>query len=668
MSLLHTSTIGDVTRGGQLLIHFFRMLGQVIRKFAHVLLVILFLMSVAFFFHRTESYQRYVAVQYAIAQARHSLFRDGVEPMVVRRRDGTEIRTSVGEVVGSPSIGRIWRRTVATAIGAFMTSLVALATLFLAILWFIYRTGWVQRQDRLLRGGQMLSAPEASRLLRSAGAASDLTVAGVPLIAGTETGHILVAGTTGSGKTQALLELLRAVRRRGDRVVCFSPSGDFINAFYREGRDTVLNPFDARCPSWDLWGDCPHIYDYDGLAAALISPVHTTSDPFWNDSARKVFSAAVRRCKDRKRESIRFLIHMLTIAPLQNLYELLERTPAGPLLDPSSEKTAISVRSNVANYTSALRYLPLGRPSFRLREWVAAERSDEWIFLNAADAQLASVRPLLSMWIEVLTNALLSLPPSRSRRIWLVIDELPALQKIPSLEDFLARSRKHGGCGVLAIQGLSQLQDRYGTTGAQTITNLCNTWVGMLQKDPQSAKWLADAFGQAEFMESNTGLSYGSNEIRDGVSLSNQRKLRPLVLESEIMSLPPMAGFLRLGGGLPGGLTVPGVRFSFRYRAIRGIAPAFIPGENTTVLPEIHDDTAAPKPAPPAASTCTEPAPSGEVLAGERPPGEPPPPEDEPIESTAVDVTSTASDPTSPPTGTVLPQDMRIVAPAQQET
>jgi type IV conjugative transfer system coupling protein TraD len=603
MSLLHSSSIGDVTRGGQLLIHFFRMLGQVLSKFAGVLLVILLLTSLALFFNRTGSYHRYVALQYAVAQVKYQTFRNASEPTVVRRRDGSEIQTSVGEVVNSPSIRRIWRSVVVTGIGCFVAALALLAVLFVAILCFIYRTGFVQRQDRLLRGGEILSAQDAKRLLRRAGVASDITVAGVPLIAGTETGHILVAGTTGSGKTQALLELLRAVRARGDRVVCFSPSGDFISAFYREGKDTILNPFDARCPTWDLWGDCPHVYDYDALAAALISPTLATSDPFWNDSARKVFSSAVRRCKERNRESIRFLIHMLTITPLEKLHEFLARTTAAPLLDPASEKTAISVRSNVANYTAALRFLPLDGKPFRLREWVAAERSDEWIFLNAADAQLASVRPLLSMWLEVLTNALLSLPPSQKRRIWLVIDELPALQKIPSLEDFLARSRKHGGCAVLAIQGLSQLQDRYGPTGAQTLTNLCNTWVGMLQKDPDSAKWLASAFGQAEIMESNTGLSYGANEIRDGVSLSNQRKLRPLVLESEIMSLPPMAGFLRLGGGLPGGLTVPGVRFAFRYRAMRQVAPSFLPGENTAIVPEAAGSAAsaaakAPQPMP----------------------------------------------------------------------
>ena len=591
MSLLHTSSVGDVTRGGQLLIHFFRMLWQVVRKFMHVLIVVLILTVVGVFVGRTQPYQRYVAFQYLVAEAKLTLFRNPEDPVQVKRRDGTQIRTSVGAVTGSPSIRRIWRGVLAEVIAACAIALLVLTLLFVSVLWFIYRTGRVQRQDRLLRGGQMLSALDARDLLRAHGVASDLSIAGVPLIAGTETAHTLVAGTTGSGKTQALLELLRGIRQRGDRVICFSPSGDFISAFYRPERDTILNPFDARCPSWDLWGDCPNAYDYDGLAAALISPTLQTSDPFWNDSARKVFSAAVRRCRERHRESVRFLIHMLTIVPLANLHEFLARTPAAPLLDPSAEKTAISVRSNVANYTSALRYLPLERRPFGLRRWVAAERSDEWIFLNAADAQLASVRPLLSMWLEVLTNALLSLPASQSRRIWLVIDELPALQKIPSLEDFLARARKHGGCGVIAIQGLSQLQDRYGPNGAQTLTNLCNTWVGMLQKDPDSAKWLANAFGQAEVLESNTGLSYGANEIRDGVSLSSQRRLRPLVLESEIMALPPLAGFMRLGGGLPGGGTVPGVRFSFPYRRQASVASAFIAGENTVVPPDAEGRT-----------------------------------------------------------------------------
>ncbi len=49
MSFLHTSSVGDVTRGGPLLIHFFRVLWQVVRKFVYVLMVVLFLTAVGVF-------------------------------------------------------------------------------------------------------------------------------------------------------------------------------------------------------------------------------------------------------------------------------------------------------------------------------------------------------------------------------------------------------------------------------------------------------------------------------------------------------------------------------------------------------------------------------------------------------------------------------------------
>lgn len=39
--------------------------------------------------------------------------------------------------------------------------------------------------------------------------------------------------------------------------------------------------------------------------------------------------------------------------------------------------------------------------------------------------------------------------------------------------------------------------------------------------------------------------------MRDSVSLQEQRRERPLVSPSEILNLPDLAGYLRLGRGLP---------------------------------------------------------------------------------------------------------------------
>lgn len=585
MKLLHHSTLGDLTRGGQLLIHFLRMLGQVLKKFSHVILLLIVLIGVLCFMLRTDPHHRYLAFQYGVAEAKLGIFRNPNEPSTIALRDGTEVQTTVGEIANSPTMDLIWKDILAEGMAALVVALISVFALCFAIIAFIYKTGWNQRQEEHLRGGEVIDAAAATKLLRSSGCASDVTLGGVPIVRDTETSHILVAGTTGSGKTQLLQELLRSIRARGERVICFSPSGDFISAFYREGTDVVLNPFDNRCPRWNLWGDCPNPYDYDALAAALI-PNEGKADPFWNNAARKVLSSAAMEFQRRKREDLQALLEILTVAPLEDLHRFLNRTQAGPLLDPASEKTAVSVRSNVASYVSALHYLPETGEPFGLRNWARNGADGQWVFLNAADDQLQSVRPLLSMWLEILTNALLSLPESRTRRIWLVIDELPALQTIPSLEHFLARARKHGGCAVLAIQGMSQLEDRYQREGAQTITNLCNTWVAMAQKDPNSAKWLANSFGQVEVVEANQGLSYGANEMRDGVTLTNQRKLRDLVLPSEILGLAPLSGILRLAGSLPDGEPVPAARFQTKYVKMEKVAESFIPSPNTRQLME----------------------------------------------------------------------------------
>src|SRR3546814_16703506 len=84
-----------------------------------------------------------------------------------------------------------------------------------------------------------------------------------------------------------------------------------------------------------------------------------------------------------------------------------------------------------------------------LRDWVATEGDDSWLFVTVKADQLPSLRPLITVWLDIAISAIMSLKPDQQRRLYCVIDELPSLQKLPSLSDFLARARKYGGCGIL---------------------------------------------------------------------------------------------------------------------------------------------------------------------------------------------------------------------------
>lgn len=619
MSFLQESVLGDVTRGGQLLLHFLRMIGQVIQKFGGAGFAGSIFLSIFLFLKFTTEYDRYVTVRYYVAAAQAGVFSRSDRTTVFRTSDGRWISTTVNHIASAEQLHAVAKGTVIRAVWIYVISFFVVFTIIAVVVVLVWRMGFRQRQEKLLRGGRLIEGAELARELRREKLAGPITLAGVPLVDGFETSHILVTGTSGAGKTVALHSLLKDIRSRRERVICFSPSGDFIRSFYRGDSDVLLNPFDARCPSWSLWDDCPRPYDYDLIAGALVPDPVNVPDPFWNTAARTAISSLAQVMARRGERDIDRFLELLSTVSLSSLHQYLRGTEAAALLDPDAEKPALSIRSTAVTYARALKYLPHGRQAFHLREWVLDEDNDRWVFLNATDPQMAAVRPLLSMWLEILTNALLSLPESSDRRIWLVIDELPSLHKIPSLQDFLARARKHGGCGVIAFQTISQMREAYGKDAAESIAGLCSTWLCLRQPHHDTAKWVAQSFGDAEILEANQGLSYGANDMRDGVSLSNQRRTRPLILDSEVMTLPNLEGYLKMSGNLPDDLTLPAARVRFPYVAHAPIAEPFIAGtmRDPVNVPATEPEAPPAEPTPITRVASTMEAPASPIIVDE---------------------------------------------------
>ncbi|MYH50927.1 MAG: type IV secretion system DNA-binding domain-containing protein, partial [Gammaproteobacteria bacterium] len=202
--------------------------------------------------------------------------------------------------------------------------------------------------------------------------------------------------------------------------------------------------------------------------------------------------------------------------------------------------------------------------------------------------QHASLRGLISTWLEIAVNALLSLEQDEGRRIWVILDELPTLHQVPSLQPGLAESRQFGGCFVLGVQVASALRDLYGRNGAETISGLCGTRVVLAAPDRDTAQWSADSLGRSEVEEVAEGFSYGANTIRDGVSLTPRRELRALALPSEIMRLKNLSGYLKFPGPFP----VASIRL--RYVKRPAAAARFVPREGDEAEAEDRADGAVP--------------------------------------------------------------------------
>ena len=198
----------------------------------------------------------------------------------------------------------------------------------------------------------------------------------------------------------------------------------------------------------------------------------------------------------------------------------MEGTVAQSIVDPENPKTALSVRAMLTAHLGAMEILPDAGKPFSIREWTSRNEENSFLFLTSRGDQHATLRGLISTWLEIAVNALLSLDRDDDRRIWVILDELPTLHQVPSLQPGLAESRQFGGCFVLGVQVASALRDLYGRNGAETISGLCGTRVVFAAPDRDTAQWSADSLGRSEIEEVAEGVSYGADPYRDGVTLT----------------------------------------------------------------------------------------------------------------------------------------------------
>jgi type IV conjugative transfer system coupling protein TraD len=317
-------------------------------------------------------------------------------------------------------------------------------------------------------------------------------------------------------------------------------------------RDKVLNPFDMRCPKWDLWREAPRDSDLENMAESLI-PIQGENDPFWVNAARTVFVSAASRMRHDKERSLDKLLRLLLTSEFSQLEAYLAGTAASTLVSQKIEKTAISIRSVITTYIKSLQSISSIESDtvFSVRDYLLNDEEQGWLFISSNGEHHKTLKPLMSMWLAMGSLTMLSLDPNVKRRIWFICDELPSLHKLPLLGETIAEVRKFGGCFLLGMQSFAQLEKVYGRSGAAEIFDLLNTRFFFRSPSSEMARIVSRELGEEDLDESRENYSYGANSVRDGISLGSQRVVRPVVTYPEIFNLPNLACFVRLPGHYP---------------------------------------------------------------------------------------------------------------------
>lgn len=427
----------------------------------------------------------------------------------------------------------------------------ALALGFIPMGFALYLIGeWSSDGDRVLRGAKLVTGKELAkrtRLKRRKDAAPlQVEMAGVPIPPECEPSHFMLSGSTNTGKSTAIDELLGSAMARGDRAIVIDPNGHALARFGKKG-DVLLNPFDKRAPGWSLFNEIRKPYDYDRLAKSVVPDSADAGSQTWHGYAQQLLAETMRAMAQAGENSTERLLYWLTIAPTTELASFLAGSAASGLFEPGAEKALASTRFILSNHVGPYQHLRVG--DFSLRNWLESSQGN--LYITWREDMLDSLRPLVSGWVDILMASILTLPTENPRPLWLVLDELASLERLGSLEAALTKGRKHGLRVVAGLQAVAQLDALYGRDNAKTLRSCFRNLLalGCSNADPETAKAISDGLGQIEIERTQT--TYNQGQTGATTSKSSQRSTESLVLPSELTSLPPLHGYLKFSGDYP---------------------------------------------------------------------------------------------------------------------
>jgi type IV secretory pathway TraG/TraD family ATPase VirD4 len=410
--------------------------------------------------------------------------------------------------------------------------------------------------DWYRRGAQVVSGWHIRSLIsttKSWCGSPPLRLAGVTVPPADETKHFKFIGTTGTGKSTAIAELLRGALDRGDRAVIADPDGGYLARFHDRRRgDVILNPFERHSVKWDPFAEINTPYDIEQLASGLIPSTEDASGREWRGYARTFLSAVARRCHLEGWHDPAELWRLLAIASSRELRRIVAGTPAQPFLDPDNARMFGSIRSVTGSAVAALAYVQAQRAAaFSVRKWVRAGSGS--LFVPYQANQIAALRSIIATWMRLAIFEAMS-RPEEDLRLWFVMDELDALGAIDGLKDALARLRKFGGRCVIGFQSIAQVSSTYGAGDAQTIVENCgNTLVLRCSGSDNggTSHFASRLIGEREIIRRQTSRGrdrdglFSMKGLRRSTNVSEQHVTEAAVMASELEQLPDLCGYLK---------------------------------------------------------------------------------------------------------------------------
>ena len=209
-----------------------------------------------------------------------------------------------------------------------------------------------------------------------------------------------------------------------------------------------------------------------------------------------------------------------------------------------NSRQAESVLAVMMQYTKCFEYMAANQGDFNIRKWL--KTGSGFIYITNYEDIAETLRPILSLFVDLVGRKLLSLPDDLNRRIFIGLDEFGSLQRLSTIVKLLTRGRSKGAFIILGTQDDGQTEKTYSPATLRSINNAFGNRVTFALSGETAEKEARYHIGEQEFAEMERGMSMGPHDMRDGIQISERKKKELLMLPAEIANLPDLTAIVAL--------------------------------------------------------------------------------------------------------------------------
>ncbi|MGO9145831.1 MAG: type IV secretion system DNA-binding domain-containing protein [Desulfomonilia bacterium] len=458
--------------------------------------------------------------------------------------------------------------------------------IFYVPIWMFFHDKAKNLSDRKhIRGSRLSTIKEFNYEVKKRKEEPGLPVGSVRMPKSLEPRHTFIIGGPGAGKTNCAAQIIEDLKKRNAQAIIYDFKGDYLRRFYEEEKDIIFNPLDARSVGWNLFNEIETPMDIDAMATSLIPHSISQIDTFFPDAARDVFAGILYYLYNENQRSNRHIWETVT-SDAEYILECLQGMPEGrgaaKHIELPGSTQSQGVFGTLMEYAKGLKYMAQTDGQFKIKDWL--HNGEGMIYITNYSIIQEALRPILSLFVDLLGRQVLSLSESTERRIFFLLDEFGTLQRLPTIVKLLTMARSKGGCVFIGIQDYGQIDQTYSTNHRQSIINACGNKIIFNVDDPTSAKISSDILSETEYVEMNKTRSMGVNDNRDGTTLAERTKRESLIMPAELMKLPDLTAIIRFK-------TYDPLITTFEHKDYPDKAPGFVMREDLLLKPKpkVHE-------------------------------------------------------------------------------